>query len=728
MGRAVPDGGLRLLLLVVFLFCDPDSTHSMSIQKREANSDQIGPIEGLFDDIGGRKQVDFILVMDRSHSMSRETFYLKEKKIAEAILKQHASLSTSYVRLAVITFAKDVTVVIDGISNPDTAPDKCRLFVDDDKLWDRVIYTQNETLLKGTNMKDAFIQAIELYKDGKRDRPGASKVLLVLTDGKYNKDSDPINEAQELIESHHVTLYAVGIGNWLEQGNVRVVTSQKNGTYLYGRYEHWYGLLTANSNQLTSYGPNTSRHWLSCTHDGNNGNTAGCYCDMDRGIKTYLCYQGFYYNNTTNSCVECPVGMYKNEIGNATECILCPPGTTTETTRSVTKNSCRCTTGTCIDPCDSASCNEHQRCEAINETDYTCVCLEGWQGDDCEENKDVCVDNGDKCLHNSKCVDGLGDGVFTCVCTNWAYEGQYCQNEKNECTDDMCDNGATCLDQVNDFDCKCVDDWIGRYCQDTRTTSTSTTPLPHSVTVNVVSPTMWIIVGACVGGGLFIVIIITVVAVCISRKRKQKNKQEVKTIAQQFSGFWKKRTLRGSKYIKDMEEDSQAGLPSAPSAHRPDLIESTAVFDEMKTDEYAELPCQTMTLKTGMESWHSYISELEMSKVIERALIAKLNGEKKTMTSAWMYEPAEVARLQELMIEQDDNVPLLLQEAEYHIQENDGTIAVGKTIGDSQEPRVLAIGKTRTYLIAAVALAASDRGKVRKEVQWIVDHISGEGY
>ena len=135
-----------------------------------------------------------------------------------------------------------------------------------------------------------------------------------------------------------------------------------------------------------------------------------------------------------------------------------------------------------------------------------------------------------------------------------------------------------------------------------------------------------------------------------------------------------------------------------------------------------------MTLKTGMESWHSYISELEMSKVIDRALIAKLSGEKKTMTSAWMYEPAEVARMQELMIQQDENVPLLLQEAEYHIQENDGTIAVGKTIGEWQEPRVLTIGKTRTYLIAAVALAATDNGKVRKEVQWIVDHISGEGY
>ena len=33
-------------------------------------------------------------------------------------------------------------------------------------------------------------------------------------------------------------------------------------------------------------------------------------------------------------------------------------------------------------------------------------------------------------------------------------------------------------------------------------------------------------------------------------------------------------------------------LPSAPSAHRPDLIESTAVYDELKTDEYAELPFQ----------------------------------------------------------------------------------------------------------------------------------------
>ncbi|KAK2143540.1 hypothetical protein LSH36_833g00055 [Paralvinella palmiformis] len=55
-------------------------------------------------------------------------------------------------------------------------------------------------------------------------------------------------------------------------------------------------------------------------------------------------------------------------------------------------------------------------------------------------------------------------------------------------------------------------------------------------------------------------------------------------------------------------------------------------------------------------------------------------------------------------------------------------MAIGKTIGSSQEPRVLAIGKTKTYLIVAVALVSTDKGKVRKEVQWIVDHITGEGY
>ena len=255
MCRTGPAGGVRLTLLAVVLLCAPGTGRSVSLQKRDANSEQMGPVERLFDDIGGRRQVDFILAMDRSHSMSRETFYLDEKKIAEAILKQHASLSTAYVRMAVITFAKDVTVVLDGISKPDNAPDKCRLFVDADPLWDQVVYTQNDTTLKGTNMKEAFIQAIGIFKAGEKQRRNATKVLLVLTDGKYSTDFDPINEARELTESHDVTLYALGIGNWLEQGNVRVVASQYNGTYLYAAYEHWKELLTKGDTHLTSYGP-----------------------------------------------------------------------------------------------------------------------------------------------------------------------------------------------------------------------------------------------------------------------------------------------------------------------------------------------------------------------------------------------------------------------------------------------------------------------------------------
>jgi hypothetical protein len=62
-----------------------------------------------------------------------------------------------------------------------------------------------------------------------------------------------------------------------------------------------------------------------------------------------------------------------------------------------------------------------------------------------------------------------------------------------------------------------------------------------------------------VGGGLLIIILIVVTACCVCNKRKEKNKEEVKNIAQQFSGFWKKRTIRGSKYVKEMEEDANGG-------------------------------------------------------------------------------------------------------------------------------------------------------------------------
>ncbi len=63
--------------------------------------------------------------------------------------------------------------------------------------------------------------------------------------------------------------------------------------------------------------------------------------------------------------------------------------------------------GTCIDGVNS----------------YTCECLSGFEGDDCEINIDDC--HAEACQNGGNCVDGVDS--YTCECIN-GYEGENCEN------------------------------------------------------------------------------------------------------------------------------------------------------------------------------------------------------------------------------------------------------------------------------------------------------------
>jgi hypothetical protein len=255
--------GMLSLLLLLLASLQVDQVYSGSIHKRATHSNDTVQIQKIIDDIGGRKKVDLILVMDRSHGMSKQTFYLQQKKLVQAILKQYASLYTSYVRLSVITFARDVTTVLDSVSNPDNTPNKCTLFNDIDNKWDAdVVYTQNKTDLKGTNMKDAFLRAREIFQAGSKHRTNQTRILLLLSDGKYNSAFDPINEAKELKATLGVSIYGVGIGTWLEIGNVREVTSLYGNSDLYGSYQDWESVVAIKSDSLISYTPGGYKYTL----------------------------------------------------------------------------------------------------------------------------------------------------------------------------------------------------------------------------------------------------------------------------------------------------------------------------------------------------------------------------------------------------------------------------------------------------------------------------------
>ena len=55
---------------------------------------------------------------------------------------------------------------------------------------------------------------------------------------------------------------------------------------------------------------------------------------------------------------------------------------------------------------------------------YTCDCLEGWQGDLCEQDINECLDN--PCLNGGVCNNTAG--AFTCSCPD-GWEGTLCEED-----------------------------------------------------------------------------------------------------------------------------------------------------------------------------------------------------------------------------------------------------------------------------------------------------------
>ena len=93
---------------------------------------------------------------------------------------------------------------------------------------------------------------------------------------------------------------------------------------------------------------------------------------------------------------------------------------------------------------------------------FTCSCAAGWEGETCASNINDC--HSDSCQNGGTCqviklcsylvttplfsmydMHCLQDGVnaFSCLCAE-GYEGKNCENNTNDCDPNPCENGGTC--------------------------------------------------------------------------------------------------------------------------------------------------------------------------------------------------------------------------------------------------------------------------------------------
>ncbi|CAH0690436.1 unnamed protein product [Spodoptera exigua] len=90
---------------------------------------------------------------------------------------------------------------------------------------------------------------------------------------------------------------------------------------------------------------------------------------------------------------------------------------------------------------------------------YSCACLAGWTGRDCEANVDDCTG---QCLNGATCIDLVDD--FHCACAA-GYAGRTCALDVDDCAPRPCRNGGECVDLLNAYRCICPVGFSGTNCE-----------------------------------------------------------------------------------------------------------------------------------------------------------------------------------------------------------------------------------------------------------------------
>ncbi|KAJ0181687.1 hypothetical protein K1T71_002409 [Dendrolimus kikuchii] len=109
--------------------------------------------------------------------------------------------------------------------------------------------------------------------------------------------------------------------------------------------------------------------------------------------------------------------------------------------------------------CLSSPCLHGICIDDINTT-YSCYCVDGYTGVQCQTNWDECWSS--PCQNGGTCVDGIAS--YNCSCPD-GFIGDNCETNFNECESNPCQNNGTCIDMTNGYVCSCVPGFSGEHCE-----------------------------------------------------------------------------------------------------------------------------------------------------------------------------------------------------------------------------------------------------------------------
>ena len=123
---------------------------------------------------------DIVFILDRSRHAGNREFYLHQRRFLYHFIKQYLRVMPSLTHIAVITYGRDVTTVIDSISvgSPDLL--KCQL-VEDSAWLDQVQYIERQE--NGANVRDALDTAASILQN--RKHTDSLQNIVLMTSGHY---------------------------------------------------------------------------------------------------------------------------------------------------------------------------------------------------------------------------------------------------------------------------------------------------------------------------------------------------------------------------------------------------------------------------------------------------------------------------------------------------------------------------------------------------------------
>ena len=105
-----------------------------------------------------------------------------------------------------------------------------------------------------------------------------------------------------------------------------------------------------------------------------------------------------------------------------------------------------------MDDCDPDPCENGGTC-GDRVADYACACSPRWMGKNCSQVYDACLSLA-PCRNNATCNTTTPQATYTCTCLS-GFTGSDCETNIDDCVGHTCRHFEHCYDGINNYTCAC---------------------------------------------------------------------------------------------------------------------------------------------------------------------------------------------------------------------------------------------------------------------------------